>query len=296
MKNFNPQRHFVTIDDFVKKFPSTIHNGDTSTFRIPATWTVYAGIKLSADSSKASSALVVARASQRSRLPEDLFVVDEYKTYDSDFYKLFAWLDRTLKRTCEDPAKTTIWLHPDSREFEPTINQKLAYPVALFDGDESAGIAEANWYMLPTEKAHPFASPVLMEEASHMYWLVHPGQLAAADIDRPHGFYHARQEMATWGYDDKGNPTKVGDVLDCLRMITHQFRTYSEPLTIQEEKQAIIDHIVPTNGDGQVHIVDHRTQQRLEAAKLIAEDAMLQKYGESIYSEETEPVDEWWRD
>ena len=249
---------------------------------------------MSADATRPNSAIVVARASFKSNLPEDLFVVDEYKQYDGDFYKLFDWLDATLKRTCANAEDATIWLHPDSAEFASTINAKLKYRVELFKGDAAAGIAEANWYMLETEKAHPFT---VFEKASHMYWLMHPAQMEIPTPDFPHGFYHARQEMATWSFNDKGDPTKVGSVLDCLRMVCAEFRTYAEPMSLAEEREQIIKTILPVNNGGQeFQIHDHKDQQTLEAAKMFADDMIREKHGDEVVEFEEEPVNDWWND
>ncbi len=50
--------------------------------------------------------------------------------------------------------------------------------------------------------------------------------------------------MATWGFNDKNEPSKVGAVLDCLRMVTNKFRTKSESLTIEEKVDLAIPESV----------------------------------------------------
>jgi hypothetical protein len=109
-------------------------------------------------------------------------VIDEYKAYDADVYRLFDWIQKRLAEVSDRPD-ATIWLHPDSEAYFPTITQKLDFPVMKFTGDELAGHNELNWYLLPTELAHPFGR---VEQAAHLYFLVDPKYLIAAEPTMPH--------------------------------------------------------------------------------------------------------------
>lgn len=167
---------------------------------IPLHWTVYVAVKISADSTLPNCGVIVARAAENSGLTDTLFILDEYKEYTSDYAGLFTWLDKSLAAHIAKPSngdkpnKPVIYLHPDSEEYMKTIRAKLKYQVRLFDQGD-AGIVEANWYV-QNEK------------------LIGLGDLP-----------NIKQEAATWGFSDKGEPNGIGQVWDCLRMITYAFRT-----------------------------------------------------------------------
>lgn len=190
---------------------------------IPKHWTVYAGIKLSEDKTFPTSGVVVARAAENSGLQDTLFIVAEYKAYDGNFENLFNWLDATLKNNCEKPETAIIHLHPDAEHFLPTIRQKLKYGTRVFKEDAVAGLVETNWYL----------------QKQGLIGLVDGSQKESA-INHD-GLKDLRQEAATWGHDQKGEPTKVGQIWDCIRMICYQFRTISKPKTIEEK----IDDLIP---------------------------------------------------
>lgn len=180
--------------------------------QIPAHWTVYAAVKISADSTLPNSSVIVTRAAQNSGLTDTLFIVDEYKEYTSDYEGLFTWLDASLKKHIALPSDAkesrpdaTIWLHPDSEDYAAAIRQKLKYNVRLFEGD--GGIVEANWYAQNRK-------------------LIGLGELL-----------NVKQEAATWGFDGKGEPTKIGQVWDCLRMVCYEFRTFAKRLTKDEKRE-----------------------------------------------------------
>jgi predicted phage terminase large subunit-like protein len=273
IKNYKPQRNLMSLPEFIAKFPYK----NEPVFKIPENWAIYVGVKISAEASEASSAVIVARASINSRLPEDLFVVDEYKAYDADVYRLFDWIGKRLSEVSDRPD-ATIWLHPDSEAYFPTITQKLDFPVMKFSGDVLAGHNELNWYLLPTELAHPFGAT---ENASHLYFIVDPKYLIAAEPDEPHSFYHARQEIATWGYSSDGMPTKIGQVIDCLRMITDRFKTYSEPVTFAEDFESAVRKHLPE--ELMQTEMTMQKQQQIEAARFFARLEMQQKHGADIF-------------
>ncbi len=239
VKNYRPQRNLVDYTSFYNRFPIVDVNIIGVPALIPEKWTIYASVKIQAEASKPSCAVIVARAPERSDLPETLFVIAEYKSYDSDFYKLFDWIDETLRHKCAaaDESNTTVYLHPDSAQYLDTISRKLKYKIGLFSSDNLAGITELNWYLLPKESAHPFNH---FENAAGLYFLIADDEFDAPSSSESNGMYAIRQEIKTWGYDERGEPSKVGGVLDCLRMITYYFRTYSEPLTMLEELHRLI--------------------------------------------------------
>lgn len=289
VKNFKPQRHLITIDQFKAKFPNIQLNRDelNVTFALPQKWAIYAAVKLSQEGSRATSAVIVARATQHSDLPEDLFVLDEYKAYDANMYALFDWIKERMSSFGPD-RDITIWLHPDSEQYKQTIASKLDFRVSQFTDDNLAGHNELNWYLLPTERSHPFGN---LEAASHIYFITDPKYISAPEPDKPHSFYHARQEIATWGFDDTGDPTKVGDVMDCLRMITHRFKTYAERFTVEEEFDLEV-----RNRMGEVDLSTPEAQIRLSWAKHNAAQVLEEKYGAETLDEELYEADyqfEW---
>ena len=189
--------------------------------KIPAKWTVYAGVKITPEASRPNSAVIVARPSEHAKLPDHLFVVAEYKRYTDDFASLFAWIDGALKEYCEKPDTTTIWLHKESEAFIPVIKQKLKYGVQIFKEDASAGISEMNWYI-----------------DGRLFGLIDQTQLTVASDED--GLINLRQEASTWGYNDKGEPNQIGAVADCLRMVSYRFKTISKGMTMEERVHAAI--------------------------------------------------------
>lgn len=245
IKNYKPQRNLLTYNDFVKRFP--FKRDGKMLLKIPAKWQIYVGLKLLAQADRPSAAVIAARASANSYLEEHIFVLGEYKTFDADYTKIFAWVEAALKSFCEDSSHQDInvWAHPESERFMPVIQQKLPFSVALFEEDEFAGIGELNWYLRPKEEAHPFRGG---ENDANMYILVPNNQYGVAVDHR--GMFGLRQEIATASYQKDGKPTKAIAVLDCLRMITHAFRTSATPLTIHEEfMQHVPDHLRVTKGE-----------------------------------------------
>lgn len=178
--------------------------------QIPAHWTVYVAVKMAALENAPNSGVIVARAAQNSGLIDTLFIVDEYKEQGKPYEHLFTWLDASLKKHIalpkdakESRPNATIWLHPDSEEYTTAIRQKLKYNVRPFE--EEGGIVEANWYAQNSK-------------------LIGLGDLP-----------NVKQEAATWGFDKNGEPTKIGQVWDCLRMICYQFKTFATSETPREK-------------------------------------------------------------
>lgn len=226
VKNFDVSRNFLTWDVFTKRFGHVI----------PKDWTVNIGVRISADASTPNSAIIVAKAAENAGLKdESLFIIAEYKEYTDDFNLLFDWLKTTLELTCSRSVPM-IWLHKDSEAFKPTLQQKLNLTVRIFREPIEAGVTELGWYLQPTDKPNPFYAE---RKATRLYGLVDSSQLAVA-TDR-FGLFNTRQEIATWGFNDKSEPSQIGQVLSCLTMLTYRFKTIAKPLTMAEK----IDQLIP---------------------------------------------------
>jgi len=223
IKNFT-SHNLLTFDTFKERFPNP------QGFRIPAAWTVYAGLKITPDASLPNSAIIVARASENADIGEVLFVVAEYKEYTADFLKLFDWLNDALVSYCERPKATLLWVHKDSEGYVSTIRQKLQYGMKLFKEDESAGLTEIGWYLKSKDGDNPFYEG---NKATGLYGLIGDASQIAVAVDDG-GLSAFRQEIATWKFNDKNKPNATGAVLECLRMICYQFRTQAKPKTTEE--------------------------------------------------------------
>lgn len=284
VKNFKPQRHLISFDNYGSRF-----HDDQKRPVVPDKWTLYFGIKPQADASRPTCGVAVARASVKSDMPEQLFVLDEYRSQDASPQPLIEWMDGVIKRMCPDKQPdVTIWLHPDATNLSQLINQKTRFRVNPFQEDDYAGISELNWYLLPKDEASPF---VPYEKASSIYFLTDRDQLGVPVKGMQNGFYYVRQEMASWGFDDRGKPAKNGGVLDCLRMITYKFRTYAEPLTLEEEYEMIVtSHLKKAEEQGLIPEgeMTKERQQHIEFARQIADVELTQKYG----SEDEDPFPE----
>jgi predicted phage terminase large subunit-like protein len=189
--------------------------------KVPERWTVYAGVKITPEPNMPNSGVVVARASLNTNLADALFILDEYKQYTDRHEDIFAWIDTTLKTYTENPKASTIWLHKNSESYLPTIEQKLKqYRVSVFKEAPLAGITELNWYIQNK------ALTGFVRDESQM-----------TDPTNNLGLAAIRQEAATWGYTDKGIPSGVGQVWDCLRMVAYAFHTTATSLTPDEKRE-----------------------------------------------------------
>src|SRR5262249_38216651 len=148
------------------------------------------------------------------------------KAWTSDFYELFDWLEATLREMYKGKL-ATIWLHPSSESYAPTIRQKLKIPGRVFDGYVLDCITEMNWYMRALDGAR---------DEARLYGIVDAGQLFSGVDYR--GIYYFRQGAHAWVINAKGQPNQVGRVLDCLRMIARLFRTFATPRTRAESVEA----------------------------------------------------------
>jgi predicted phage terminase large subunit-like protein len=275
VKTYNPHRNVITVTDFLTKFglgSPRFNDLQEICYPLPKKSVVYAGIKLSAEASRPSAAVICVRTPAFSELPEDLFVIDEYKAYDGNMYALFGWLERRFADfNAGDP---TIWLHADSEPFYQTIASKTHHRVQVFRDEATAGHNELNWYLMPTEKSHPFGN---LENAAHMYFVCPDQYFSAGDPKVSTSFYHARQELTTWGFDAAGLPTKVGQVIDCLRMVTHRFKTYAENYTLEEEWEMAVKKLFPdVIAPGQM---TPELQQQMAAAQYLAKLDLEDRHG-----------------
>lgn len=253
VKNFLETRNLLEWSRFAQRFP--VYDREGQIAKIPDHWQISVGVKLQTENSKPSSAVVVARAAENSGLAEALFVVAEYREYDGDIYALFEWIETILEARCANPSadNVQIWLHPDSESHAKTIRQKLRFPVLMFEQDKHAGLTELNWYLQPGEEKSAFNE---LEKETNLYFLVHDFQIdVATDAN---GLRAARQEAHTWAFNDKGEPSAVGNVLDCLRMVTYAFKTRAAPLTMTERIEAALK---PQNRADAIEAVeDERTK------------------------------------
>ena len=159
------------------------------------------------------------------------FLVAEYKEHTADFYHLFDWIEASLRTYCEDAKDVAIWLHPESEEYRTTIHQKLKRNVHSFSGNAIAGITEMNWYLKPRPETSPFDAT---EQAAGIYGLI-SDETQASVAQNSLGLHGFLQESATWGFNEKGIPTQIGAVLECLRMVTFYFRTMASDFSTEEK-------------------------------------------------------------
>lgn len=197
--------------------------------QVPAHWNVYAALKISADATLPNSGVIVARAAENSGLKDTLFIVDEYKEYTANYEGIFAWLDAALSLYCAKPEAALVWMHPDSEGFIPTIRQQLGrYTARIFAEDDSAGIVEANWYA----------------QNNKLIGLIRDTQQLITGTDHL-GLKDCRQEASTWGFDDKGEPNKIGQVWNCIRMIAYSFRTVAASYSFGEKLAMKVEEETP---------------------------------------------------
>lgn len=196
--------------------------------KIPEAWRIYAAVKITPEANTPNSGVIVARAALNTNLADTLFILDEYKDYSDDYQGIFRWIDAALIKYCESPEDPNkerkvaeIWLHKISEAYLPTIELKLKnHKVSIFHEAPLAGITELNWYLQNDSLIG------LVRDEKQIFEPVNSSGLAAT-----------RQEAATWGFTDKGVPSGVGQVWDCLRMIAYKFRTVATTLTRFERQE-----------------------------------------------------------
>ena len=271
VKNLSPQRNLVTWDTFGKYYGP---KGDDQQplSEIPKHWTIYVGVKITPEASKANSAIIVARAAQNAKLPDTLFIVAEYKKFDANYEAVFDWIDAALEAYCGGNKNAMIWLHADSEQYRQTIAQKLKRSVLVFEGE--GGLTELNWYLKPNGKDHPFSE--IEKEGANLYGLIaDPTQLMAATDE--YGLYAVRQEASTWGFNDKGEPSAVGSVLDCLSMICYAFRTSETGLTVDEKVEEAIKVKSPNLQLSVINAMPDQDQRDTATTKRMMEEKRIRQ-------------------
>lgn len=278
VKGLNPRIHFVSEEAFWHRYAQQTEENRTVR-HLPPRWTVYAAVKLSADASRPTSGVIVARAAENSGLRETLFVLAEYKALSADFYRVFDWISAT--RDAMFPrSELVVWAHEDSAAALATVNRKLPFRVNAFEHGPLAGQSELNWYLKQVPTPHPFSD---FEFAARIYFVMPETEIDAPTYppapEASHGFHFARQEAYSWTFDAKGNPAPGGGVLDCLRIITHRFRTVAQPLTKQEVFESLIPQIRTLNPDG-TPLADKAEQVRIAQAYKLARERIREEFGE----------------
>lgn len=259
IKNFKPARNLITWQQFADRFTP---KGYPPITKVPVHWTVYVGIKITPEDSKANSAVIMARAAQNANMPETLFVVAEYKEFTADIDLLFNWLTLALDYYCENPDDPMIWLHPDSKAYQITIWQKLGRAAQLFGEKAATGLTELNWYLKPKDGVSPFNEN---EKICNLYGIIHDVKQIAVATDSD-GLYAFRQECHTWGHNDKGEPNQVGSVVDNVRFITYLFRTMEADLSDDEK----LENAMPVGLKLEtIHNMDDSTERDLTIQKRI---------------------------
>lgn len=224
IKNYKQSRQIVSWDKFATRFGH----------KIPAYWRLYIGARIERDGSKPSGAAIIARASQNANLGEALFLVGCCKQMSGDFNRIFDWIKDTLNLRVEQSQNIPpIYLNDGSEEILTVIRKKLNLQVRVFNNGNISGIDEMNWHLAAkVNQPHSFNAD---EYASGFYWLTDKEEVEQPLDDRK-GLLSARQEVLAWKLNDKGEPQPFGGiVLDAVRMVMSNFKTFSTPLTKQEE-------------------------------------------------------------
>lgn len=224
---FSETRNLVTWGKFAARFGK----------KIPCHWRVYVAVEYHRDASKASGAVILARAGENARLGETVFMVGCHKQFDADFSGITNWLEKMMSNVVAKNAdgktpEVSIMLNAEAENELPVLRRKLKLSVITYKGEKSEGLPETNWYLSPdTTRTNAFN---LSEHATRFYWLVANAQKEKA-VDE-FGLLSARQEAATWTFNDKGEPVEFGSVvLNCTRMLLHHFRTHAAELTRSEQ-------------------------------------------------------------
>jgi hypothetical protein len=237
VKGYSPAASIVPWSDFARRFGG----------KVPDTWEVAAGLRVSADSSLPSGFAVVARASESAQLGERVFVVAAERVYARDPGEVLSALREALIQTCAKGAAHAypVWLGRDSFEVRQLAFEKYAMNVARFEDDPSAGLPETNWYFQARPGiGQPFTGALT---SAHLMMLVADSQVARpADAA---GLIHTRQELDGWSRDDRGNPTPYGGVtLDCARMCLYNFALTATQMTKEERIETLLpEHLRSEN-------------------------------------------------
>jgi predicted phage terminase large subunit-like protein len=285
--HYKAQRNVISRSAFLSAFPNP-KTEEAGIFKMPKAFTVYVGVKITPEATRPNSAVIVARASQNSDLDETLFVVSEYKAYNNNFYELFDWIVAEINYKCVDIThkNVAIYLHPDSESYIPTLRQKLNHSLRLFEFDNIAGLTETSWYLMPREQTNPFNS---MEKSTGLYIVVPDEEVSAAFTHA--GMYALRQELTTWGFNDKGEPSGVGQVADCLRMLNYAFRTRARSLTLDERVVRELEAVKPKAALKEIK--ETAPDQRIVEAEVTSRAFTEQQIRDRLKERNKPPVPDW---
>lgn len=225
IKNFHDQTNLVPWSRFCKRF------GD----RIPGHWEVSGGLRIEADNSRPSGWIITARAAENAGLGEVVFVVASRRNYKNDASAMLQDFVNSIEQFCARGVRQcgTVWVKKANTEIMQLAQEKFDLTLYPFETDEMAGIPETNWYFqFEPQQINPFYQRV---GATHCYLLVDDSQLDVPTNDG--GLLATRQELATWAYNDQGEPQPYGGVtLDCLRMTLYNFALSATALTDEERR------------------------------------------------------------
>lgn len=267
-------RHLMTRDYF-----RATEKREGKDYLFTPKYNVFVGVKVAPDNSRPTSGVMVARAPYASNFHhEDLFVFAEYKAFDVNFYLLFDWINARLRQFIQNKslANASVWLHRDSAHLLPTLTEKVGANCGVFEGDQWVGLSELNWHF----------------KSRHISLLVDPEELDTPQTEN--GLVATRREIPAWGFTDRGDPTPVGAVLDCLRMCVAQFATYSTPLTEAEEyERKLRERLPPRLLDPEfvarkVRDGEFAPDMTYQMAKIIV-DNELRRQGENVLIPTIEP-------
>lgn len=233
VKSYNPSVHLVAWAQFAEK----LRLRDP---QIPGHWEVSGGVHLEEDSSKASGWAITARAAENANLGETVFLVASGRIFTGDPGEVLTALKVALRKFCEKGVDqcSTIW-KTGKVDVATLAREKFDLIVHDFDDDLSAGIPETNWYFqyLP-EQQSPFHKRL---GASHFYLLIEDSKQLDVPVDEA-ALVATRQELATWAYNDRGEPQPYGGTtLSCVRMTLYNFALSATEMTIDEKRIAKLD-------------------------------------------------------
>lgn len=229
IKSFSPGVNLVGWSRFSPKFGQ----------KIPDIWEVSGGLLIEADSSKPSGWAITTRAAENANLGETIFVVAAERLFTGDPGEVLAAYQAALRKYLTRGVDQigTSWIARGNADVIQLAQEKFDLTVHEFEDDQNAGLPETNWYFqpLPNQKS-PFYE---RGWASHGYLLIDDSgnQMEVPSDDR--GLLSMRQELATWAYNDKGEPQPFGGVtLNCVRMTLYNFAMTAAAMTKDEKRIA----------------------------------------------------------
>jgi phage terminase large subunit-like protein len=262
VKGYRPGAHLVPRHVFARKFGE----------KIPGHWDVVAAVSIAGDSSRPSSWCVTARAAENAGLGEAVFVAASGRLHARDAEEVLTQLRAALDDACAGGSgqASRAWLSKESADVRSVSGERVGLFLEEFGEGATAGLAETGWYFQerPAER-HPFTGGV---GAPRAYLLVSGEQLEGPSDER--GQLSARQELASWSYNERGEPQAFGGlVLNCVRMCLYEFALAASPLTREERREAVLrekglaaEQVFPTLGTEQ--FVDNYWARRHELREM----------------------------